>query len=140
MFFHDNCGTRRHHRAKRDLKDLKRHILRHYSMNKLLREQKMQRSCSERLEVLVKQKVKRRIGKPPEDALTLREVVDIIFHLDAEWHKRERFKTSQFHIDLEALCKHINGCVLADEMIHWCWRKRLQHLATDVRQTSLTRA
>ena len=92
-------------------------------MNKLLREQKMQRSCSERLEVLVKQKVKRRIGKPPEDALTLREVVDIIFHLDAEWHKRARGKTSQFHTDLEALCKHINGCVLADEMIHWCWKE-----------------
>ena len=92
-------------------------------MNKLLREQKMQRSCSERLEVLVKQKVKRRIGKPPEDALTLREVVDIIFHLDAEWHKRARGKTSQFHTDLEALCKHINGCVLADEMIHWCWEE-----------------
>ena len=89
----------------------------HYSMNKLLREQKMQMSCSERLEVLVKQKVKMRIGKPPEDALTLREVVDIIFHLDAEWHKRAREKTSQFHTDLEPLCKHINGCVLADEMV-----------------------
>ena len=123
LFFPDNCGTHKHHRAKRDLKDLKRHILRHYSMNKLLREQKMQRSCSERLEVLVKQKVKRRIGKPPEDALTLREVVDIIFHLDAEWHKRARGKTSQFHTDLEALCKHVNGCVLADEMIHWCWEE-----------------
>ena len=117
MFFPDNCGTRKHHRAKQDLKDLKRHILRHYSMNKLLREQKMQMSCSERLEVLVKQKVKMRIGKPPEDALTLREVVDIIFHLDAEWHKRAREKTSQFHTDLEPLCKHINGCVLADEMV-----------------------
>ena len=104
LFFPDNCGTRKHHRAKQDLKDLKRHILRHYSMNKLLREQKMQMSCSERLEVLVKQKVKMRIGKPPEDALTLREVVDIIFHLDAEWHKRARGKTSQFHTDLEALC------------------------------------
>ena len=94
----------------------------HYSMNKLLREQKMQRSRSERLEVLVQQKVKRRVGKPPEDALTLREVVDIIFHLDAEWHKRARGKTSQFHTDLEALCKLINGCVLDDEMIHWCWK------------------
>ena len=117
LFFPDNCGTRKHHRAKQDLKDLKRHILRHYSMNKLLREQKMQMSCSERLEVLVKQKVKMRIGKPPEDALTLRDVVDIIFHLDAEWHKRAREKTSQFHTDLEPLCKHINGCVLADEMV-----------------------
>ena len=38
-------------------------------------------------------------------------------------HKRARGKTSQFHIDLEALCKHINGCVLADEMIHWCWEE-----------------
>ena len=56
----------------------------HYSMNKPLREQKMQRSRTERLEVLVQQKVKRRVGKPLEDALTLREVVDIIFHLDAE--------------------------------------------------------
>ena len=89
----------------------------HYSMNKLLREQKMQRSRSERLEVLVQQKVKGRVGKPPEDALTLREVVDTIFHLDAEWHKRAREKTSQFHTDLEPLCKHINGCVLADEMV-----------------------
>ncbi|MDA8584253.1 hypothetical protein N9L68_08450, partial [bacterium] len=141
LFFPDNCGTHKHHRAKRDLKDLKRHILRHYSMNKLLREQNMQRSCSDRLEVLVKQKVKRRIGKPPEDALTLREVVGIIFHLDAEWHKRARGKTSQFYTDLVALCNHINGCVLADEMIHWCWEEEAatdcHRCATDVTDESI---
>ena len=123
LFSPDNCGTHKHHRAKRDLKYLKRHILRHYSMHKLFREQKMQMSCSERLEVLVKQKVRRRAGKPPQDALTLREVVDIIFHLDAKWHERARWNTSQFHIDLEAICKHISGCVRADEMIHWCWKE-----------------
>ena len=86
LFPPENCGTHTHHRAKRDLKDLKRHMLRHDLMSKLLREQKTQRYCIERLEVLVKQKLEGRVGKPPEDAITLREVVDIIFHLDAVWH------------------------------------------------------
>jgi hypothetical protein len=124
LFKPTTCQTHRHHNCKAQLKDIKPHIMRHYGMSRQTREGGILNVVFSRVEYLVRQRMKgRNEGPPPEDALKLREVVDVLFKFDDKHHTRKHDKKSQFWHDLDELCKHINGdiCEATDTWTcHWC--------------------
>ena len=120
LYFPDVCSHHKHHRSKLQVKRLKTHTMRHYGMAALLREQGAQAEVRTRFEDLVARKCKRKVGPPPAEGLKLETVGDVLFKMDAEWHKRKR-GYSESHGDLVFCYSMVNGGLLNDEWLHHCW-------------------
>ena len=119
-FWPDVCGIHIHHRGKMQVKSLKEHLTRHFSIANLYKQQHIKVSMEEKLESLIAGKgIKRIIGPPPEGVLTLSTLVDVLFDMDADFHRRSSGH-SQRHTDLSELCKLVN-CDMKGEWCHHCW-------------------
>lgn len=118
----DVCGVHNHHRGKLSLKGLRTHTMRHFSIAHLYRLEPVQRRMIERVEQLVSAAVKRRVGPPSGNFISLRAVIDVLFDLEAPHHKRgpSGDKHSQRYTDLVTLADIINGDICGP-WTHWCW-------------------
>ena len=119
LLWPDHCAVHAHHNGKKQVKALKAHTLRHFSITGLMRDQRTQVACCTQLENLVVKKHRRRVDLPPQGVLTLHAVVDVLIDFGAEHHKRKN-GFSQFHSDMAAWCAHNNGDLLAKSWDHWC--------------------
>ena len=76
----ETCGVHVHHRSKLQLKPLRFHTYRHFSLVNLYRLQSVQDSMIRLLEHEVPRRVQRRLGPPPADIrCTLQDVVNVMF-------------------------------------------------------------
>lgn len=123
LYWPDTCGIHLHHRAKLQLRELRRHTMRHFSIANLYRLASVQRSMMESLEQLVARRVRRVVAPPPDGIrLSLRTVLDVLAAWDAPHHQRKgRQGRSQRLEDLDFLASMVNGDLLEDVWTHWCW-------------------
>lgn len=122
LYFPDTCGIHAHHRGKLAIKELRQHTMRHFSIANLYRLQSIQSRMLSRLEDMVPRLVQRKVGPPPQDIVTLRSFLEVLFHLEAPSHEQGfAMRTSQRFSDLDALASIVNGDLRRTEWVHWCW-------------------
>lgn len=121
LLWPETCFVHGHHRAKLQVRGLKSHTMRHYSIAALHRQQSVQLQIARNLETVVETMNLRRIVQPPpQDILSLRVVVDILLRPDAPYHTRAKGKVSQRVEDFQTLCNLLNSS-LSEEPAHYCW-------------------
>ena len=121
LFFPDVCGDHLHHRAKMQVKDLKRHTMRAFSIANLNRLPGVREAQLERINLLVRgSNIRRHLGPAPENILDLRTVVDYLFDLDAPYHNRAKSEKSRRHQDLTQVCNMVNWDLRGEANIHYC--------------------
>lgn len=121
LYWPDTCSIHLHHRAKVQLKGLQHHLVRHFSIANLHRQQHIQTGITKRLENLVFTSEIKRVTQPaPQSNLTLTVVADILFDFNAPHHDRKNGGQAQKKTDLLALCELVN-CDLTGNFTHYCW-------------------
>ena len=74
--------------GKKQVKAMKAHTLRHFSIAGLMRDQNFQAACVQ-LEDIVVKKHRRRVDLLPQGVLTLHAVVEVLIDFSADHHKRK---------------------------------------------------
>jgi hypothetical protein len=125
----DTCLSHLHQRGKLQLKGIKKHIVRHFSIAHLDKIHTVQHHSQKLLELNVGARVARVPGPPDAaslDGCLLHDIVDVLFDWDAPHHDRLHGKKSQQHQDLEFLCKMMNAKIRPrSEWDHLCWSESL---------------
>jgi hypothetical protein len=121
LYWPDTCGIHLHHRAKLQVKGLKLHTMRHYSIANLHRLRGVQGRMASALEALIQKKLVRKVGPAPEMAINLEVIIDLLFCWEAPHHNRKNNNKSQKIDDLRQLCMCINSNLLEDDLVHHCW-------------------
>lgn len=90
LFFPDVCCVHLHHRAKLQVRGLRVHTLRHFSVANLLRIKGVQAHVLGRLEALVNERLQRVTQAPPanDHMVSMWHIADILFKLDDPRHDR----------------------------------------------------
>lgn len=126
LFWAECCGVHQYHRAKMQVKGLKFHTMRHFSIANLYRTTSIRGRMVEWLETNVPKLVHRVVGPvPPETRHTLRVFVDVLFVFDSGHHKRKgkgsQQGVSQNHADMCNLCDIVNCDLRGERLVHHCW-------------------
>jgi hypothetical protein len=127
LFWPDTCTVHLHHRGKLQLKGLKHHTARHFSIANLYKQDSVQSRMLSVMEFLISQRLRRVVGRAPAEVHKLSVVVDILFDMEAPHHLRgpDGSRRSQQHQDLQLLARILNGDVLG-ELQHFCWDESTQ--------------
>lgn len=126
FYWPDTCTVHLHHRAKLQIHGLKEHTMRHFSVANLLRLRGVQSQVLARLEDLIMSKLQRIVSPPPQQdgIVDMYLIADILFKLDDPRHNRKgRGGKSQRHDDITRLCRMMNGNMLEDSLVHYCWNE-----------------
>ena len=112
---------------KLQVKALKKHTLLHFSIAQLSRVQHTQDVIQSNYHRRIPKLVHRRIEPPPEHPNgSLRVAIDVLFKPDAPRHLRgkDHQQVSEFIQDLLYMADMVNGGLLDEFWIHYCWDKR----------------
>lgn len=122
LFWSESCGVHAHHRAKLQVKGLKTHTMRHFSIANLYPLKGVQQRMLEWIERHVPAMVTRVVRPAPDDTRhTLKGFVDVLFSFGAAHHRRAgKLGKSQRHQDLLQLCAMASGNLLDGAWVHYC--------------------
>ena len=105
----DTCQAHSHHRAKSHMRDLKRHLGRHYSMANMYRLPDVQSQLLIYIEGFVKAGFRRDFHEaPPQSSNLNRAFFDCLFHLSASHHSRKGGSSALVQ-DIELYLSMANG-------------------------------
>ncbi|CAK0876512.1 unnamed protein product, partial [Prorocentrum cordatum] len=125
LYFPDTCGVHAHHRGKLKIKGLRSHTMRHYSISSVFRLRGQLSKNIAQIERLIEAKLVREVGPPPPWAHTMERVVDLLYDLEADHHKRTTSNGGQYEsqlvADLRELAKMANGSLSNKAFVHHCW-------------------
>lgn len=122
LYFPDTCGIHIVARGKLVLKELRMHVMRHYSISNLSRLHHIGFRMMANMEALISKKVRRVVGTPPAGMVGLEALVDILFDMGAAHHRRGKCGGHSLKWQaLQSLFRVVNGDLRSKIWTHFCW-------------------
>ena len=122
LYFPEVCQVHQHHRGKLQLRELRFHTSRHYSLSSLYRLESVQRHAIATVEHAVSSSFARVLHEePPESRHLLRAFFQVVHKLDSAVHDRKGGKSRRWH-DIADFLAVANGDPLSGRAVHYCTR------------------
>lgn len=119
LYLPDTCQAHAHHRAKLQVRSLRHHTTRHFSVANLMRLSSVQQRAVSTLEAAIDKTLVRKLQPAPGASRKLQVFFEVLYELDAPRHDRKAGKSTA-HCDIEAFLQAFNGDPVSETLEHFC--------------------